>query len=135
MICDDCTWGDCESCPFSQAIESIENLNVKTQNLNDDLIFRADAIKKVEHIMLRDKLYLRFNYKERRTALVDAIMMIKKCPPANRPTGEWIDKGEYAECPICGAHSEAQFDGVELIPLKTNFCSNCGARLIGGDSK
>lgn len=50
-------------------------------------------------------------------------------------TGEWIDKGEYAECPICGAHSEAQFDGVELIPLKTNFCSNCGARLIGGDSK
>ena len=47
-------------------------------------------------------------------------------------TGEWIDKGEYAECSMCGAHSGTQFDGVEPIPLKTNYCPNCGARMKGG---
>lgn len=47
----------------------------------------------------------------------------------NRTTGEWINKGEYAECSICGAHSARQFDGVELIPLKTNFCHHCGAEM------
>lgn len=45
----------------------------------------------------------------------------------DRQIGEWIDKGEYAECSICGAHSGTQFDGVEPIPLKTNFCHQCGA--------
>ena len=51
-------------------------------------------------------------------------------------TGEWIDKGEYAECSMCGAHSGTQFDGVEPIPLKTNYCPNCGARMYkGGDSE
>lgn len=49
--------------------------------------------------------------------------------------GEWIDKGEYAECSICGAHSGMQFDGVEPIPLKSNFCSNCGAKMIGNEKK
>lgn len=47
-------------------------------------------------------------------------------------TGEWIDKGEYAECSMCGAHSGTQFDGVEPIPLKTNYCPNCGADMRGG---
>ena len=46
-----------------------------------------------------------------------------------RPKGEWIDKGEYAECSICGGHSGTQFDGVEPIPLKTNFCHHCGAEM------
>ena len=50
----------------------------------------------------------------------------------DRPTGEWIDKGEYAECSMCGAHSGTQFDGVEPIPLKTSYCPNCGARMKGG---
>ena len=45
--------------------------------------------------------------------------------------GEWIYKGEYAECSICGAHSGTQFDGVEPIPLKSNFCPHCGARMRG----
>lgn len=49
--------------------------------------------------------------------------------------GEWIDKGEYAECSICGAHSGTQFDGVEPISLKTNFCSNCGMRMKGGEDE
>ena len=42
-------------------------------------------------------------------------------------TGEWIDKGEYAECSMCGAHSGTQFDGVEPVPRKTSFCPDCGA--------
>ncbi len=46
---------------------------------------------------------------------------------AYRPIGKWIDKGTYAKCSICGADSWVQFDGVEPIPLKTTFCSNCGA--------
>ena len=50
-------------------------------------------------------------------------------------TGEWIDKGEYAECSVCGEHSGTQFDGVEPIPLKTNYCPNCGAIMKGGDSE
>lgn len=53
----------------------------------------------------------------------------------DRPTGEWIDKGEYAECSICGAHSGTQFDGVEPIPLKSKFCHHCGARMKGADDE
>lgn len=58
------------------------------------------------------------------------IKQIKKMP-SEAAQGEWIDKGEYAECSICGAHSGTQFDGVEPIPLKSNFCPNCGARMRG----
>ena len=47
----------------------------------------------------------------------------------DRPMGEWINKGMYAECSICGAHSGIQFDGVEPVPLKTKFCHNCGAEM------
>lgn len=56
----------------------------------------------------------------------EAIDMAIEALSAER-TGEWIDKGEYAECSICGAHSGIQFDGVEPVPLKTKFCPNCGA--------
>lgn len=53
----------------------------------------------------------------------------------NRPHGEWIDKGDDAECSRCGAHSGTQFDGVEPIPLKTKFCHNCGARMKGDENE
>lgn len=61
----------------------------------------------------------------------------KKFSRPYRPYGKWIDKGEYAECSTCGAHSGTQFDGVKPIPLKTNYCPNCGANMtqIGGDTK
>lgn len=45
----------------------------------------------------------------------------------DQPTGEWIDKGDYAVCSECGGSSGTQFDGVEPIPLKTNFCPHCRA--------
>ena len=47
--------------------------------------------------------------------------------------GRWIDKGEYAVCTECGGRSGTQYDGVELIPLMTQFCPNCGCRMDGGD--
>lgn len=46
--------------------------------------------------------------------------------------GRWIDKGEYAVCTECGGRSGTQYDGVEPIPLMTQFCQNCGARMDGG---
>lgn len=46
--------------------------------------------------------------------------------------GRWIDKGEYAVCTECGGRSGTQYDGVETIPLMTQFCQNCGAKMDGG---
>lgn len=46
--------------------------------------------------------------------------------------GRWIDKGEYVVCTECGGRSGTQYDGVEPIPLMTQFCPNCGARMDGG---
>lgn len=48
---------------------------------------------------------------------------------AGRPQGEWIDKGYYAECSNCGAHSGTQYDGIEPIPRKTKFCPDCGRQI------
>ena len=53
----------------------------------------------------------------------------------SKPTGEWINKGDYAECSICGAYSGMQFDGVEPIPLKSNFCPNCGSDMRGAERR
>ena len=47
--------------------------------------------------------------------------------------GRWIDKGEYAVCTECGGRSGTQYDGVEPIPLMTQFCQNCGCRMDGGE--
>ena len=60
---------------------------------------------------------------------------LKHMPSADRPQGEWIDKGDYAECSNCGADSGTQFDGVEPIPLTTKFCPNCGAWMKGADDE
>ena len=43
--------------------------------------------------------------------------------------GQWIDKGEYAVCTECGGRSGTQYDGVEPIPLMTQFCPSCGAKM------
>ena len=51
----------------------------------------------------------------------------------SRPQAQWIDKGDYAVCSNCGTSSGTQFDGVEPIPLKSNFCAMCGARMITKD--
>ena len=46
--------------------------------------------------------------------------------------GRWIDKGEYAVCAECGGRSGTQYNSVEPIPLMTQFCPNCGAKMDGG---
>lgn len=43
--------------------------------------------------------------------------------------GRWIDKGEYAVCMECGGRSSTQYNGVEPIPLMTQFCPHCGAKM------
>ena len=45
--------------------------------------------------------------------------------------GRWIDKGEYAVCMECGGRSSTQYNGVEPIPLMTQFCPHCGAKMDG----
>ena len=49
--------------------------------------------------------------------------------------GRWIDKGEYAVCTECGGRSGTQYDGVEPIPLMTQFCPNCGADMRGSNDE
>lgn len=85
-----------------------------------DLIKRSDAIKALDNAWINGTSLLDAN---------EAIKQLNDLPPADRPQEEWIDKGDYAECSNCGVHSGTQFDGVEPIPLKTNFCPNCGARM------
>lgn len=48
----------------------------------------------------------------------------------DRPTGVWVDKGGYSECSECGevAQSMEFYDGV--YERLTNYCPNCGARMI-----
>lgn len=49
--------------------------------------------------------------------------------------GTWIDKGEYAVCTECDGRSGTQYDGVEPIPLMTQFCPNCGADMRGSNDE
>ena len=49
--------------------------------------------------------------------------------------GRWIDKGEYAVCMECGGRSSTQYNGVEPIPLMTQFCPHCGAKMNGGEQE
>ena len=66
----------------------------------------------------------------------DALLMVKSMIHCEKAAdvapvrhGRWIDKGEYAVCMECGGRSGTQYDGVEPIPLMTQFCPNCGAKM------
>ena len=60
------------------------------------------------------------------------VIMLPAADVAPVRHGRWIDKGEYAVCTECGGRSGTQYDGVEPIPLMTQFCPNCGAKMDGG---
>ena len=70
----------------------------------------------------------------------EAILAVKSILHSAKPIdgvevvrhGRWIDKGGYAVCTECGGRSGTQYDGVEPIPLMTQFCPNCGCRMDGG---
>ena len=59
------------------------------------------------------------------------VIMLPAADVAPVRHGRWIDKGEYAVCTECGGQSGTQYDGVEPIPLMTQFCPNCGAKMDG----
>lgn len=59
------------------------------------------------------------------------VIMLPAADVAPVRHGRWIDKGEYAVCTECGGRSGTQYDGVEPIPLMTQFCPNCGAKMDG----
>ena len=63
--------------------------------------------------------------------LIDADALIKEACADVAPIrhGRWIDKGGYAVCTECGGRSGTQYNGVEPIPLMTQFCPNCGAKI------
>ena len=82
-------------------------------------------------LLLTDNTYEWFddwgNYTSAGQAIVDA-------PTADVVEvvhGRWIDKEEYAVCTECGGQSGTQYNGVEPIPLMTQFCPNCGAKMDG----
>ena len=86
----------------------------------------VDSISRTKAINV---VYRKYPYNAEQNKCDEIIDALKALPSTNRPTGEWINKGDYAECSICGAHSGMQFDGVELVPLKTKFCHHCGAEM------
>ena len=59
----------------------------------------------------------------------DALNKISAADVAPVRHGQWFDKGEYAVCMECGGRSGTQYDGVEPIPLMTQFCPNCGCKM------
>ncbi len=64
--------------------------------------------------------------------IAEAISIIPSADVAPVRHGRWIDKGEYAVCTECDGRSGTQYDGVEPIPLTTQFCPNCGCHMDGG---
>ena len=93
-----------------------------------------DANNLIEEIR-EERCYNCRNFKDMKCdycGTADYIYMIEDMPAADvAPVvhGRWIDKGEYAVCTECGGRSGTQYDGVEPIPLMTQFCPNCGAKM------
>lgn len=100
--------------------------------MSKETIYREDAIEAVEELNAISFYELNEHSKE---AFTEIRRALKALPSADRPQGEWIDKGDYAECSNCGADSGTQFNGIEPVPRKTKFCPNCGARMKGADNE
>ena len=119
---------NCDNCLLSEVIDEIKSINDRPHGnakSKGDVIYRDDALEE----MAQAECGCHYEKCIKDECECSYIGRIKDIPSANRPMGEWINKGEYAECSICGAHSARQFDGVELIPLKTKFCHHCGAEM------
>ena len=98
-----------------------------------DSIKRSDAIK-----ALGEEPYVWTDDDEfaqgERSQWIDDVSAIKAVPSADRPQGEWIDKGKNLwECSKCGMviYSESEQDRNEFH----KWCSRCGAQMKGADDE
>ena len=82
-----------------------------------------------EYIKREEAMNIAFKSPFFSDSLMEEIMAIPAADVAPVRHGRWIDKGEYAVCTECGGRSGTQYDGVEPIPLMTQFCPNCGAKM------
>lgn len=106
------------------------------RNDKEDTILRSDAI---EAISLRVRIPHDVASAQYANMAINAICSV---PSADRPQGEWIDKGwkgdwqfetdgrgncwyEY-ECSECGFHNHG---------TKSKYCPNCGCRMKGADDE
>ena len=96
--------------------------------MSKDTIYREDAIKAIN---LKARIPHDIASAQYAQMAINAICSV---PSADRPRGEWVDKGGYAICSNCGAHSEVQYDGVP-VPFKTRYCHDCGAHMKGADDE
>ena len=99
-----------------------------------EYIRREDAIKCIEGLCVDGKMWGNDESEGTLIEAYSAIDDLMEIPPADvAPVvhGRWIYKGEYAVCTECGGRSGTQYDGVEPIPLMTQFCPNCGAKMDG----
>ena len=100
----------------------------------DEFISREETIKRIKEVYCAGCNSYN-GVRCRACGTGDAIDIIDDFPAADvAPVrhGRWIDKGEYAVCTECGGQSGTQYDGVEPIPLMTQFCPFCGAIMDGG---
>ena len=81
--------------------------------------------KYIEREVLLEKMK---NWHEK-ISLVTCVNSIPAADVVPAQHGKWVNKGDYAVCTECGERSGMQYDGVEPIPLMTNFCPNCGAKM------
>ena len=98
-------------------------MDVREKQSSEKRLIDADAFLEK---MKRTSRYFDVVFDVEEMPTVDAVEVVH---------GRWIDKGEYAVCTECGGRSGTQYDGVELIPLMTQFCPNCGCRMDGGDDE
>lgn len=102
----------------SDAIEAIEIVDWYHQNRNKDMVSGANS-----------------NEHQAWYKADDIYKALEAIPSADRPRGEWICKGDWAECSLCGADSGTIMDGLERVPRYTRFCPECGARMKGADDE
>ena len=107
--------------PFSHTWEKQNKaLHMAIEALSADTISREEAIRAID--LCRERKNKEID--ELRTKWLEAEQR------ANRPIGVWVDKGGYTECSECGevAQSMEFYDGV--YERLTNYCPNCGAKMI-----
>lgn len=72
-------------------------------------------------------------YDKRREEYMNEIIRFLE---SDKIKGEWIEDGyydyPYYVCSNCGQECGTQYNGVEIEPLCTKYCPNCGAKMKGG---